>query len=83
MSSGVGHRHVSDLALLWPWCTLAAVALTRPLAWERPYAAGEALKKKQKSKKQNQKKPRGIQEALRSQVTAGAAWAWPLMASLR
>ena len=50
MSSGVGHRHVSDLALLWPWCTLAAAALTRPLAWERPYAAGEALKKKQKNK---------------------------------
>ena len=34
---------VKDLALLWR--RLAAVALTRPLAWEPPYAAGVALKK--------------------------------------
>ena len=38
---------VSDLALLWLWCRLAAVAQIRPLAWELPYAMGAALKSKQ------------------------------------
>ena len=32
--------------LLWLWHRLAAVALIRPLAWEPPYAADAALKKK-------------------------------------
>ena len=40
-----------DLALLWLWCMLAAVALIGPLAWEPPYVAGAALKKKEKKKK--------------------------------
>ena len=44
MSCGVGHRHDSDLPLLWLWYTPAAVARIRPLAWELPYAEGEALK---------------------------------------
>ena len=44
MSCGLGHRHSSDPALLWLWCSLAAVAPIRPLAWEPPYAAGVALK---------------------------------------
>ena len=48
MSYGVGLRHGSDLALLWLWCRLAALALIRPLAWEPPYAAGAALKKSKK-----------------------------------
>ena len=45
---GVGHRFGLDpeLLWLWPWCRLAAVALIPPLAWETPYAAGVALKKK-------------------------------------
>ena len=34
---------VKDPALLWLWCRLASVALIRPLAWERPYAAGAAV----------------------------------------
>ena len=52
MSCGVGCRHGSDLALAWLWCSLAAVAPVKPLAWEPPYAAGAALKsKKQKAKK--------------------------------
>ena len=45
MSCGVGRRCGSDLALLWLWCSLAAVAPIRPLAWEPPYATGGALKK--------------------------------------
>ena len=37
-----------DLALLWLWCRLAAVALIQLLAWEGPYAVGAALKKQKK-----------------------------------
>ena len=53
MSCGVGHRRSSDPALLWLWRKLAATALIRPLAWETPYAVGEAqeMAKRQKDKK--------------------------------
>ena len=34
--------------LLWLQCTPAAAALIPPLAWELPYAAGIALKRKKK-----------------------------------
>ena len=44
VASGVGLKHGSDPRL-------AAIALIRPLAWELPYAAGEALKGKKKKKK--------------------------------
>ena len=50
MSCGVGRRRGSDLALLWLWRKLAAIAPIRPLAWEPPYALGVALKR-QKTKK--------------------------------
>ena len=53
LSCGVGHR--GGLGPSWLWCRLAAVALIRPLAWEPPYAAGVALKSKNK-KKTNKKK---------------------------
>ena len=46
MSCGVGHRHSSDCMLLWLWCGLAAIVLIKSLAWESPYVAGAALKKK-------------------------------------
>ena len=46
MNCGVGHRHDSDLALLWLWHRLAAVAPLGPIAWEPPYAESMALKKK-------------------------------------
>ena len=55
MSCGGGHRHGSDLALLWLWCRLAAVALIRPLAWELPYAVGAALKKDREKEKKKKK----------------------------
>ena len=48
VSCGVGHGHSSDLALLWPWCRLAAAALIRPLGWELPDAADAALRKQNK-----------------------------------
>jgi len=46
MSCDVYCRCSLDMALLWLWCRLAAAALIQPLAWEPPYAAGVALKKK-------------------------------------
>ena len=42
---------VKDLALLWLWCRLAAVALIPLLAWESPYAVHSALKSKKRKKK--------------------------------
>ena len=45
MSWGAGHRHCSDLVLLWLWHRLAAVAPIWPLAWEPPLATGMVLKR--------------------------------------
>ena len=56
MSCGVGVRHGLDPASLWPWYRLAATALIGPLAWEPPYAAGIALKRKKDKKKKKKKK---------------------------
>ena len=50
MICDVGHRCGWDPVLLWLWCRLEAVAPIRPLAWERPYAACVALKKKKKKR---------------------------------
>ena len=52
MSCGVGRRRSSDLVLLWLWHGPAAVAPIRPLAWEPPYAAGAALKRGKKERKE-------------------------------
>ena len=46
MSCGVGHRHGSDLALLWLWHRLEATSRIRLLALESPYARGVAKKEK-------------------------------------
>ena len=51
MSCGVGHIHALDLALLWLWHRLAAVAPIRLLAREPPYATGAAVTKKKEKKK--------------------------------
>ena len=48
LSCGVGHSYGSDPSLLWLWHRLAAAALTGPLAWAFPYAAGVALKRQKK-----------------------------------
>ena len=48
MSCHVGHRRNSDPMLLWLWCRPAVTALTGLLAWEPPYATGEALKRPNK-----------------------------------
>ena len=48
MSCGVDRRRGSDPTLLWLWCRPAAVAQLQPLAWERPYAVGAALKSKKR-----------------------------------
>ena len=39
---------VKDPVLLWLWYRLAAIVPIQPLAWETPYAAGAALKRKKK-----------------------------------
>ena len=52
MSCGVRHRCGSDLALLWLWYRLVAIAPIQPLAWELPYTEGATLKKSQKKKNQ-------------------------------
>ena len=49
---------VKDLALSWLWCRPAAIAPIRPLAWEPPYATGEALKNTQKKKEREKEKNR-------------------------
>ena len=48
MSSGVGRRRGSDLALLWLCQRLEATVLIRPLAWESPYALEMTKKEKEK-----------------------------------
>ena len=53
MSCGVGRRCGSDPVLLWLWRRPAAAALIRPLAWEPPYAVGEALKRTERQKNKN------------------------------
>ena len=40
------------------WCRLAAAALIQPLAWEFPYAAGVALRRKRKERKEGRKEGR-------------------------
>ena len=59
VSCGVGHKLGSDPMQLLMWCRPVAVALIRPLAWELPYAAGAALKRK----KQTTKKIRSLGSA--------------------
>ena len=56
MSCGVGHRHSSDLVLLWLWCRPVATAPVRPLVWELPYATGVALKRQKQNKNKTNKK---------------------------
>jgi len=52
VSCGVGGRRGWDLALL-----RQLTAPIQPLAWELPYAMGEALKKTKKKKKRKKKNP--------------------------
>ena len=51
MSCGVGCRCCSDPELLWLWCRPTPVAPIRPLAQEPPYAAGAALEKTEREKR--------------------------------
>ena len=40
--------------MLWLWCRPSATALSRPLVWEPPYAAGAALKRQKTKKKERE-----------------------------
>ena len=46
---------VKDPTLLWLWCRPPATALSRPLAWEPPYATGAAQRNSKKTKKKKKK----------------------------
>jgi len=48
MSCGIGCRSGLDTALLWLQCRPTAAAPIQLLAWELPYAKGEALKRRKK-----------------------------------
>ena len=56
MSCGVSHRCGSDPKSLWLWCRPAAAGPILPLAWELPYAAGAALKRPKRKRKERKKK---------------------------
>ena len=56
----VGCRCGLDLALLWLWCRLAAVAPIQPPTWELPYAVGAALKRQNTKTKEKKKKQRKL-----------------------
>ena len=47
-SCGVARRCSLDPMLLWLWCRPAAAVPIQRLAWELPFAAAVALKKKKK-----------------------------------
>ena len=51
-SCSIGHGGGSDLVLLRLGHRLAAATPIRPLAWGLPYAAGTAVKRKEKKKKE-------------------------------
>ena len=51
MSCGIGRRCRLDLALLWLWYRLVAIAPIQPLTWELPYATGVALKKRKRERR--------------------------------
>ena len=55
MSCGAGHRHGSDLVLLWLCHRPAATASIQHLAWEPLHAVGMALKRLKKEKKKERK----------------------------
>ena len=47
---------ISPLMLLWLWCRPAAIAPTRSLAWEPPYAMGSTLKRQKKERKNSHRR---------------------------
>ena len=51
----VGRRRGSDLESLWLWCSSAATAPIRPLAWEAPYAGESGARKGKKTEKKKKK----------------------------
>ena len=69
MSCNVGHRRGSDLASLWLWCKLVAVALIRPLAWELSHATGAALKRQKTKKKKKKRKKERKKNSLKTSGT--------------
>ena len=68
--SGSGNWHCRELC-----CRLAAAALIRPFAWEFPYAADVALKRKgKKNSKHNSRRYSLVVHKTTSQVFHGCQW---------
>ena len=74
MSCGIGRRCSSDPTLLWLWCGLAATAPIQPLAWEFPYATGQALKRQKKKKEEKQVLSSWEKEMPDAGSTVGGCW---------
>ena len=74
MSCGEGHKLGLSPTWLWLWRRPVAIAPIGPLAWELPYAAGAALKRKNKTKQNrvscregqwpNERTKSGVRESL-------------------
>ena len=67
----VGHRHGSDLALLWLWSRLAATAPIWSLAWEHPHAMGGAPPPPPKKKSSEREKTSKVSQ---EQHAEGMMW---------
>ena len=82
MNCGVGHRHGSDLALLWLWHRPVATAPIRPLAWELPYAMSVALKKQKQQQRKLKQVHLMLQKNVRmsisqiSAISTNSNWIW-------
>ena len=76
MSSDVGLRHGLDLASLWLWCRPVVTSLIQLLAWEPPYTAGVALKKKKKKKRTENVLRMGMFQAERPENRPGQDEVW-------
>ena len=76
MSFSVGRRCSSDPVLLWLWCSPAATAPIRPLAWDPSHATGADLKRPKKKKKEKKRKKERIKNPNKTKQnkTKGGLW---------
>ena len=76
MSGGVGRRRGSDLALLWLWHTLAAIAPTRPTSLGTSICCRCGPKKKKKTKKKERKETYGYLTGQVGESDGLGLWDW-------
>ena len=66
MSCGEGHKLGLSPTWLWLWRRPVAIAPIGPLAWELPYAAGAALKRKKNKNKKHETFSHSVEYSLAS-----------------